>query len=599
MTMPYMTVPNGEGVDVYKQDADGKPMGKAMNNKPMTKAAADKYMAAMMANEKNSTKALTPFELIELEKKCGDMNSMPMMSMPNKLDDDDPRVNYDPLGGRTGDKACAACRWFAASSASCGLVYGDIVATGVCDLYLPAELPEPATPTQEPIPVVIVDQTDMGMDALSKVADPADFAYVPDKAAPSTWKLPIGDAQHARLALAAIGSNPPHGNKVDIPADALPAVRKKIEAAIRKHVTDPVEVKKLLGGKSLIEQFIDFLGIKATETPVEATDEGFKVLPDGRWRAWWTNNAKDLVHENFSAKAIDAYIARVDSGAVSYPELWYKHLPIRMGKADSLARIGYLTFATGTFYDTPVGQRGKAYYEAEQAAGRSKTNSHGYLYPTNMLKSGVYNAFNTFEITVLDPGEEANPYTTFEVKTMFAKVTEDKKKFDELVKIFGEDEVKKLVNFGETKSLELEQAGVDLKSYSSFEGIEVEDKTAQASVKELAEATMAGLKVIAERLDAITKSIADAQTDSAARIETSAKAVADLKAYVDEQFGYAPRASKTAATKVAPTDPQVVHLQKENQVAGQNVTDEISVETSEFGKSIFAHIFEAAKASSK
>ena len=577
-----MMVANGDNYDVHKQGPDKQPSGKPLNKKPMAKQQASAFISSMMASDASSTKGLTPFDLVELEKKCGDM--MPMYA--NKLDDDDPRVNYDPLGGRTGTSACAACRWFHAGSASCDLVYGDIVATGVCDLFLAAELPEPTTPTPEPIPVTIVDQGEMA------VKSPDDFAYVPDKETPSSWKLPIHDEQHARLALAAIGSNPPHGNKVQIPAANMPTVRKKVEAAIRKFVTDKTEVKRLLGGKSLLDQFIDFIGGKSTDA--EVTEDGFKVLPDGRWRAWWTNNAKDRVGENFSAKAIDAYIARVDAGKVPYPELWYKHLPMRMGKADALARIGYMTFATGKFYDTPVGQKGRAYLEAEQKAGHGKTNSHGYLYPTNLLKKGVYNAFNTFEISVLDPGEEANPYTNFEVKTMFAKL--DEKKFEELKHIFGEEAVRNLQDFGETTSKGLENTpGVDLKSFSSFEGVEVEDKTAHAAVKALGEATLEGMKRIGDRLDAIAESVKTVQTTVDEKVNASAKAVADLKAFVESELSFTPRASKAAETRLAADNKQVTHLQQANEEAGKNKSDAVKVDGGNGTKSIFDHILEAAQ----
>lgn len=504
--MPYMTVKDGDGYAVHKQGPDKKPMGKPMNKKPMTKDQATKYMQALYANE---SKSLSETEIVALEEKCYNDDYS-----HRKVWQDDPRAAYDAMGGRTGDKACANCFWFNPGSASCEVVGGPIVATGLSKMWMPQqnEMPE-----MSPMPVYIVEE--------------------PTAA--------------GEMAL-------------------------------------PVEPK----AKSLLEKVIDFIGLKSTE-PV---NEGFKVLPDGRWQAWWTNNAKDKVGEWFSAKAIDAYIARVDSGAVPYPELWYKHLPIRMGKADALARIGYLTFATGKFYDTPTGQKGRAYFEAEQKAGHVKTNSHGYLYPTNLLKKGVYNAFNTFEISVLDPGEEANPYTMFEVKTMFAKL--DQKKFDALEKIFGKEAVEELTNFAETKSRELEAAGVDVKSFSSFDGVEVEDKTAHAAVKALGEATLEGLKAINTRLDVITESVKAVQTSVDTKTEASAKAVADLKAYVQGELGYTPRASKAAETQLAATDAQVTHLQQKIAEAAQNKGDELPEGVTEFGKGVFAEIAKAMKTQS-
>lgn len=60
-----------------------------------------------------------------------------------------------------------------------------------------------------------------------------DFAYTPDKDHPSTWKLNIKDATHARLAVQAI-TGTFRGNKTAIPADAKAGVKAKIAGAIRK-----------------------------------------------------------------------------------------------------------------------------------------------------------------------------------------------------------------------------------------------------------------------------------------------------------------------------------------------------------------------------
>lgn len=314
---------------------------------------------------------------------------------------------------------------------------------------------------------------------------------------------------------------------------------------------------------------------------------GFKVRPDGRWEGWWTNNAKDRVKENFSAKSIDDYIARVKSGQVPYPELWFKHYPIRMGKADILARIGYLTYASGTFYDTPVGRAGKAHYESEQKAGKTKPMSHGFLYPKGLKINGVYHAFNTFEISPLDRGEEANPYTLFEVKSMFARL--DQKGLAEIAAIFGEQHAQELVNFGETKSRELENTpGVDLKSFGA--GLPDDDQ-ASAGLKKLAEATVEGLKRIGSRIDELSSKVDEVTTAA----DSATKAVADLKTYVDTELGFTPRASKDKGTKLAANDPQVAHLKKENETAGQKkVTDQEPLEPETEQKSIFAHIYEAA-----
>ena len=67
------------------------------------------------------------------------------------------------------------------------------------------------------------------------------FAYVPDPESPSTWKLRLWDSLDERetraqvgRAIAALGPGGFRGNQVDIPAEDLPAVRRRILAAWRQ-----------------------------------------------------------------------------------------------------------------------------------------------------------------------------------------------------------------------------------------------------------------------------------------------------------------------------------------------------------------------------
>lgn len=60
------------------------------------------------------------------------------------------------------------------------------------------------------------------------------YAYTPDLKNPSTWKLRIDDARHVAGAMAALGPGGFRGNKVDIPAGDLPAVKSKVRAAWKK-----------------------------------------------------------------------------------------------------------------------------------------------------------------------------------------------------------------------------------------------------------------------------------------------------------------------------------------------------------------------------
>lgn len=518
--MTYMMTANTSGgYDVHTQGVDGLANGPARNKKPMSNAAAKQYMAALYANE---NKSMSDLELVALEEKCYSDYGGPYV---NTLSPDDPRVNYDPMGGRAGDRACANCRWFHPGAARCDLIYGDIVASGVSDLWLAKELPEPAN-SINPMPVYIVDPLETGGAALDSKAEPL-----------------------------------------------------RMFSALKERLT--AEVDRI--SSALLNP-----GKKAGPPPEYQAESGFKVYDSGRWVAWYSNTAKDRAAEWFPAQATDSFIKRVKGEVVPYPELWHKHLPVQMGRADFLARIGYFTFATGTFYDTPTGRAGKAYYEAEQKAGRPKTMSHGFLFPKNMKANGEYRAYNTFEISPLDPGEECNPYTNFEVKAMFLKL--DTKGVAELEKIFGKDEAAKLINFGETKSQELEAAGVSLKSFEEFGNVEVTDTKAHAAVKALAEATVNGLKQLSGQIDTLIADVASVKTAA----ESSQTAVDGLKTYVDQQFGLTPRSSQSASEKAKANPTQIDALKKAAEEAGKAKGDADPSAAGGGNKSVFDFILEAA-----
>lgn len=71
------------------------------------------------------------------------------------------------------------------------------------------------------------------------------YAYVPDASKPSTWKLRIDDANHTRAAVAALGAGF-RGNKVSIPSEDLPAVKRKVKAAYKKFFPDAEELPSIL-----------------------------------------------------------------------------------------------------------------------------------------------------------------------------------------------------------------------------------------------------------------------------------------------------------------------------------------------------------------
>lgn len=88
---------------------------------------------------------------------------------------------------------------------------------------------------------------------------PEAFAYVPNPEEPSTWKLRLWDSLEEKVtaaqvgrALAALGPGGFRGNRVQIPAADLPAVRRKILAAWRSvHDTD-AEIPEVLKEETFV-----------------------------------------------------------------------------------------------------------------------------------------------------------------------------------------------------------------------------------------------------------------------------------------------------------------------------------------------------------
>lgn len=145
----------------------------------------------------------------------------------------------------------------------------------------------------------------------------------------------------------------------------------------------------------------------------------FKVLSNGLWLAFYTNNVQDRDGEILRGKAHKEAVKRVKAGLVEMPELWRSHIEgTAHGKAlhvDYIEEGGVLTvYAVGEFYDTPEAKAIKRFYEKAKPGDISL--SHGFMYPRWALKNGEYEVYNTFEISTLKRGQEANEWTNFSLK---------------------------------------------------------------------------------------------------------------------------------------------------------------------------------------
>lgn len=96
-------------------------------------------------------------------------------------------------------------------------------------------------------------------------SDPNDFAYVPDRESPSTWKLNISDAAHTRAAVAALGEGF-RGNRVQIPSEDLDRVKSRVRSAYSEFFPDNEipDVIKSASGKNSTEVEVLTSGGKAS-----------------------------------------------------------------------------------------------------------------------------------------------------------------------------------------------------------------------------------------------------------------------------------------------------------------------------------------------
>lgn len=247
-----------------------------------------------------------------------------------------------------------------------------------------------------------------------------DYAFVPDPLRSATWRLRLtetpGKISVAQLgrAAAALGPGGFRGNRVEIPAAALAAVKRRIRA----------EYRKLGVSEQKIPQSVKSFG----ESPT------FWLQKDQngqyRWFSVYSNNFRDddRPSEIISKESHETFLSLVEEGIVDYPEAWLWHVPVAWGKADWLDFADGFALASGTVYP---GFEGVAEFLAKEA---DLAVSHGM--PSHLIRRdpsdpSVIVRHVTAEISPLPRSAAANKLTGFVVlkgeKTM--PLTAAKKEF--------------------------------------------------------------------------------------------------------------------------------------------------------------------------
>lgn len=242
--------------------------------------------------------------------------------------------------------------------------------------------------------------------------------------------------------------------------------------------------------------------VKALFTP-PAEGDSFNVFKGSNGQWYWiakhTNAYEDRDGEILSEKAHEGYIKRLDMGLVPMPELWTWHVKgTKHGQADVVFGVGKIVVAVGHFDDTPQAKQAIQFYRKN--AGRIKL-SHGFTAPQWAFKNGVYEVYNTFEITTLPDGAESNPYTSFEeVKAM----QPDAKKLEWVANVLGKEVAARVVSETEQHDKALMDLNVRYKDYADVEAkpdgeLEGEPNVAKAFV-DLVE-TQGGIMALVANMD--------------------------------------------------------------------------------------------------
>lgn len=328
------------------------------------------------------------------------------------------------------------------------------------------------------------------------------------------------------------------------------AIAKRKGAAYVAQLPESWTAKK--SWRARIDTRLKELGV-IPKTDDEATS--FKVVGN-HWLATWTNNFKDRDEEIFPERAIEAYIARVDTGIVPKPELhiWHGGKQLRVGMAEEVAGHGHFGIAAGVFDDTPQGAAARDYY-ADARHAKDTSISHGFTFPVGEFDGTHYKHFNTFEISLLPRGVEANLYTSLEgVKAM--QLSERKIPYFE--QVFGKEVFAQIRAHLDEKGKALEELGAEYKDFSggedlsTKEAIETANKSFIDLVPDLVEGSAEAVTSAVEAVKAAKEARKEA-TEANAKYADAMKEIDALRKAMQLRPRMASRDAETIVDKDAAT----------------------------------------------
>lgn len=283
---------------------------------------------------------------------------------------------------------------------------------------------------------------------------------------------------------------------------------------------------------TLVDRIMDrFSKMFGRKPDADALGTSFKVVGN-QWLAAYSNNFKDRDGEIFPAKAIDQYVARVDKSLVPLPELWVWHggKQTRVGQADVVARHGHFVLATGTWDANAKAQAARQFYTRHQ---KDTSLSHGFTYNKVAFDGVHYHDFNTFEISLLPRGVEANRFTTLEgVKAMAI----DEKKKPYFFKIWGDKTDEVLQDYADAGK-ELEALEVEFKDFGHLDETTPDEAVSEKAMADLMADLINGQGESLKAAVATLKAVKGFE----ARMAEQDKVIAALKQQLDDR----PRAASS------------------------------------------------------
>lgn len=241
-------------------------------------------------------------------------------------------------------------------------------------------------------------------------------------------------------------------------ATAADDYRTRIAALDEKKV-NPYDEKS--GVKALTGKFLKGLKNVIIGTPREQDGirTGFRMIEDNegnlRWISFSSNAFVDKYQQLFSTKALEEAVDYADKSGDRGPLLLFHQWPARIGSTDFQAVSGRFLVESGTFDDTPYGQKAVQYFLEHQDVPFQV--SIGFAYKEGDDEDGVYDWTRIRERSVLPQGKAANQWTDFRLAGD-ERMRTDAKAF--LDGVLGTDEADKIVAEAATRTKSLEEQGI-------------------------------------------------------------------------------------------------------------------------------------------